>query len=132
MQEGDGYASDFFIIHPEELVSENQDKTFTFELTVSDDTKNIEIYHSTTDFSAWSKVQARITDGKAIIQARSGGVWVARHHTNVGMIVGIVVACIVVVVVVIGTIFYFRRNPNKWQAVRTTCRNAERSTHSKV
>lgn len=130
-QEGDGYASDFVVIYPDELIGDQQDKTFVLEMKV-DDSKNVDLYHATTDFSVWSKVEARIQDGRATVQARTGGVWVARRHTNIGMIVGIVVACVVVVAVITGTVIYFTRNPTKWQAVKTNCRNAKRSTHSHV
>ena len=71
--------------------------------------------------------------GMAKFQASQGGVYVARtKEANVGMIVGVTVACIVVVAVIVGTVMYFRRHPAKWQAVRTTCRNAERSLHPRV
>lgn len=107
-------------------------KTVTLELKLSDSSGSIEIYHANADFSGWSKVQANIGDSRATIQARSGGVYVARTETNVGMIVGLVIGSVVLVVVVAGSIFYFSRNPSKWQAVRTTCRNAKRSTSSKI
>ncbi|CAL1539911.1 unnamed protein product [Lymnaea stagnalis] len=131
LTEGDDFASDFFIINPDNLIS-GEGKTFTLELKLSDDSDGVDIYHASTDYSGWSKISANIGDGVARVQASSGGVYVARKETNVGMIVGIVVGCVVVIAIIIGSVFYFRRNPSKWQAVRTTCRNAKRSTHSKV
>ncbi|CAG5125430.1 unnamed protein product [Candidula unifasciata] len=132
LDEGDSYASGFVFIYPDELIGDQKDKAFTLEMKLDKDSNNVEVYYAATDLSVWSKVEARIQDGKATIQARSGGVWVARQHTNVGMIVGIVIACVVVIAVLAGTIFYFARNPGKWQAVRTNCRNAKRSMHSHV
>uniref|UniRef100_A0A0B7ALW1 Protein DD3-3 n=3 Tax=Arion vulgaris TaxID=1028688 RepID=A0A0B7ALW1_9EUPU len=132
LKEGDNFASDFIVIQPQELFSNQQDKSFTLDMKISDDSNGVEIYHANIDYTVWSKVEARIQDGRATVQARSGGVWVARRQTNIGMIVGIVVACVAVVAIVLGTIFYFRHNPTKWQAVRTTCRNAKRSTRNRV
>lgn len=74
-----------------------------------------------------------ISGGMATFQAQHGGVYVARtDESNVALIVGVTVACAVIVAIAVGAVFYFRRHPAKWQAVRTTCRNAERSLHSKV
>ncbi|XP_055882280.1 protein DD3-3-like isoform X2 [Biomphalaria glabrata] len=130
LTQGDSYASDFFVIHPEELISE-EGKSFTLELKLNDDSSGVEVYHAV-QFSGWSKVNADIGSGVAKLQATRGGVYVARKETNVGMIVGIVIACIVVVAIIVASVIYFRRNPKKWQAIGKTCRAAKRSTQSKV
>ncbi|KAH9496344.1 Protein DD3-3 [Bulinus truncatus] len=119
LTEGDSYASDFFVIHPESLVSENG-KSFTLELKLSDDSSGVELYHASVDYSGWSKVDADIGGGIARVQAQRGGIYVARKETNVGMIVGIVIACLVLVAVIVASVIYFRRNPRKWQAIEAT------------
>ena len=112
--------------------SDDSSRTFTVEMQVSD-SDDVEVYHATEDLTVWSRADADIGGGKARIQAQRGGVFVARKHSKVAMIVGVTVACVVVVALVIGgAVFYFRRNPSKWQAVRTTCSRAELSMHSKV
>ncbi|GFR70427.1 protein DD3-3-like [Elysia marginata] len=133
LDEGDDYASDFYLVTPENLVqSEESQKTFMVEMKVSD-SDDVEIYHATEDLTVWSKADADIGGGKARIQAKRGGIFVARKHSKVAMIVGVTVACFVVLVaVIVGGVFYFRRNPAKWQAVKTSCSSAKLSMQSKV
>ena len=118
---------------PEKLkMSDEPGKTFTFEMQVSD-SDNVEVYHATEDLTVWSRAEAEIGGGMARVQAQRGGVFVARRTSQVAMIVGVTVACLVVVALIVaGAVFYFRRNPTKWQAVKTTCSKAELSMHSKV
>ncbi|XP_005096259.1 protein DD3-3 [Aplysia californica] len=130
---GDDYASDFVVLQPENLIEEgDDDKFFTLRIQLSDDSDDVDVYYAPSDFSAWSKADAHVGGGVATVRAQHGGVYVARSKSNVGMIVGVVIACVVVVVIVSGAVFYFRRNPTKWQAVKTNCRNAERSMKNKV
>ncbi|RUS72438.1 hypothetical protein EGW08_019800 [Elysia chlorotica] len=135
LDEGDDYASDFFLVTPENLVQSQSDESsnsFTFEMQVSD-SDGVEVYHATEDLTVWSRADADIGGGMARIKTQRGGVFVARSHSKVAMIVGVTVACVVVVALVVaGAVFYFRRNPQKWQAVRTTCSKAELSMHRKV
>lgn len=133
MTVGEDYASSFFMLSPEEQLSAGE-TGFTAKMKV-DTEDDISVYRSTSDsFATWVEVPGvSVSGGVATFQAQHGGVYVARtDETNVGLIVGITVACVVVVAVIIGAVFYFRRHPAKWQAVRTTCRNAERSLQSKV
>ena len=133
-QAGDEYASDFVVLQPEQLVEDerNSSKYFTLNMELTDDGDNVQIYYAPPDFSTWERLDADISGGHATVRAQKGGVFVARTESNVGMIVGIVVACAVVVVIVGGTMFYFRRNPTKWEAVRTNCRNARTGMKSRV
>lgn len=133
MTVGKDYASNFFMLSPEEALSEGE-KGFTARMKINTD-DDVSVYRTTSDsFATWIEVKdVSISDGKATFQAQHGGVYVARtDKDNVGMIVGITIACVVVVAVIVGAVVYFRRHPAKWQAVRSTCRNAERSFHSKV
>ena len=65
-------------------------------------------------------------------QTQYGGVFVARKHSALGAIVGIVAACVVVALLVVATIIYFKRNPGKWQRMKQGVKYAERSTQNKV
>ncbi|GFO44396.1 protein dd3-3-like [Plakobranchus ocellatus] len=82
LDEGDGYASDFYLVTPEDLVRADQPgKTFTFEMRVTHSEK-VEVYHSTLDFTDWSRTDADIRDGMARVQAQRGGIFVARSHSK--------------------------------------------------
>ena len=79
------------------------------------------------------QVDAELNGGYASFQIQEGGVFVARTGgKDIGMIVGVTILCLALLAIVIGTVVYFKRHPGKWTAVSTSCRNAERSLHSKV
>ncbi|GFO44401.1 hypothetical protein PoB_007090600 [Plakobranchus ocellatus] len=81
-QEGDGYASYFYLVPPEDLVEVDQPgKTFTFEMRVSDYGK-VEVHHSTLDFTDSSRTNADIRGGMVRVQAQRGGIFVARSHNK--------------------------------------------------
>lgn len=130
---GEKYASDFYVLIPQEpSIVNGKTMTTRMSVTAKDD---VSVYRSNADnFATWVQVKdVTISNGFASFQVSEGGVYVARvQEANVGMIVGLTIMCIVIVAVVVGAIFYFRRHPAKWQAVRSSCRNAERSVHRKV
>lgn len=130
---GEKYASSFYVVSPEQVLS-NDDKPFVTKMSVSED-DDIVVYRSNSEnFATWTQVpDVKVSGGKASFQVSQGGVFVARtKETNVGMIVGVVIACAVVIAVAVGLFVYFRRHPAKWQAVSTNCRNAGRSFQAKV
>jgi len=129
---GDSYASDFIRVSPEELIEDGEDKFITITMVLTDSSDSVKVYRAPNDISDWTRVDAEINSGQAKVQAQRGGVYIARSESNIGMTVGIAVGCAALLVVILGTVLYFRRNPTKWTAVKTNCRNAERSLHSKV
>jgi hypothetical protein len=56
----------------------------------------------------------------------------ARSTTNVGLIVGVVIACVVALVIVIGTTVYCRKHPDKWTSTKRTFTNCHRSLQRTV
>ena len=56
----------------------------------------------------------------------------ARTVPDKAAIAGIVITCIVIVIVIGGSTFYFRRHPDKWQNLKTSCVNGCRSCKGKV
>ncbi|XP_076449787.1 protein DD3-3-like [Babylonia areolata] len=134
IQFGEKYASSFYVVTPEQFLS-NDSRPITTKMTIDEDDDDVLIYRSSAEnFATWTQVPGvQLSGGKASFQVSQGGVFIARtKDTNVGMIVGVVIACLVVVAVVVGLVVYFRRHPTKWQAVATNCRNAGRSFQAKV
>ena len=62
----------------------------------------------------------------------AGGVYVARTLPDEAAIAGIVIACIIIVIAIGGSAFYFRRHPDKWKSVKSSCMKACRSCKSNV
>lgn len=56
----------------------------------------------------------------------------ARSSTNVGLIVGVVIACLIVVVIIVGTTIYCRKHPEKWSETKRTFTNCHRSLQRTV
>ena len=56
----------------------------------------------------------------------------ARTMPDKAAIAGIVVTCIIIVIVIGGSVFYFRRHPDKWKSMKTSCVNACRSCQKTV
>ena len=56
----------------------------------------------------------------------------ARTMPDKAAIAGIVVTCIIIVIVIGGSVFYFRRHPDKWKSIKTSCVNACRSCQKTV
>ncbi|XP_061187895.1 protein DD3-3-like [Saccostrea echinata] len=129
---GDDYASNFVVIRPETVVTQNG-ATFTIQMQVDPDASNVEIYRSKfQDMASWTKIPSSVNGGTASFQVDQGGVYVARSHQNLGPIIGIAVAGIVLALVVVATIVYFRRNPDRFQKLKSGARKAERSVQNKV
>lgn len=129
---GHGYASDFLVVNPHSLETK---KKFKIGMKVdSSVTSKIQFYHSSDalDLKTWFKVDSSISDGFATMETDEGGVYVARTLPNSAAIAGIVVTCIIIVIVIGGTAFYFRRHPDKWRSVKSSCVNACRSCKRNV
>ena len=56
----------------------------------------------------------------------------ARTMPDKAAIAGIVVTCIIIVIVIAGSAFYFRRHPDKWKNMKTSCVNGFRSCQGRV
>jgi hypothetical protein len=107
--------------------------TFTVQMKIDPDASEVEIYRSNSqDMATWTQIPASVNGGTASFQASQGGVYVARSHTQVGPIIGIVVGCVVLLVVVVAVIVYFKRNPERFEKLRSGARKAERSVQNKV
>lgn len=69
---GDGYASNFLVIEPQEKLTEG-DKKFSVTLKVDSSTSGtVTIYKSDKNSAQWRKVDAEIDDGVAKMQVDSG------------------------------------------------------------
>lgn len=69
---GDGYASNFLVIEPQEKLTEG-DKKFSVTLKVDSSTSGtVTIYKSDKNSPQWRKVDAEIDDGVAKMQVDSG------------------------------------------------------------
>lgn len=130
---GHGYASDFLTVNPHSLKTE---KKFKIGMKVdSSAASKIQFYHSSDamGLKTWFKVSdVDISDGFAVLETSEGGVYVARTLPNEVAIAGIVIACIIIVVAIGGSAFYFRRHPDKWKSVKSSCMKACRSCKSNV
>ena len=83
---------------------------------------DVTVFRTSSDFTIWTRMDAKIADGVARFDATEGGVYIAVSNTNVGMIVGIVVAVLLLVGVIVGgTVLYFKRHPDKGQAIKRSC-----------
>ncbi|XP_013398503.1 protein DD3-3-like [Lingula anatina] len=120
---GEGYASSYIVVHPEEKFSD-EGKKVTLQMKIDPGSSEIGIYRtSSSNFATWTKVDAEVNDGIAQFQVAEGGVYVARTVPQVGLIVGIVVTILVIVALVVGTVVYFKKNPNKWNNIRRSTAN---------
>lgn len=129
---GDDFASDFIVLAPETKLTDNGKKV-TIGIDINEDASDIGIYRSNTEnFGGWTKVDASINGGMAEFQTDQGGVFVARSHTNVGPIIGIVVGLLVVALIVIAAVVYFKKNPTKWMAMKGNAKYVEKSLSNKV
>lgn len=58
--------------------------------------------------------------------------YVARNHVSVGAIVGGVIAALAIVLIITATVLYFRKKPEKMDAITKRFRNAKRGTQSAI
>ncbi|XP_078384681.1 protein DD3-3-like [Oculina patagonica] len=129
---GHGYASDFLVVNPQTLET---DKKFKIGMKVdSSATSKIQFFRSSEDMDlkTWYKVDSSVSDGFATVETDKGGIYVARTMPDKAAIAGIVITCIIIVIVIGGSAFYFRRHPDKWQNLKTSCVNGCRSCKGKV
>lgn len=102
-------------------------------MKVDEDANDVVIYRSNSEnFPGWTKVDASIDNGVAEFQVDEGGVFVARSHSSVGPIIGIVIGCIALGLIVIAAVVYFKKNPAKWMSLKGGAKYAEKSLSDKV
>ncbi|XP_001628323.2 protein DD3-3 [Nematostella vectensis] len=130
---GDEYASEFLLINPQALRTREK---FSVKLgIVRGVTDDIEMYRSadSENLRTWYKVPgASVNEGVVSFQTDKGGVYVARTVTNKAAIAGIVIACVIILVIIGGTVFYFRKHPDKLTQINTSISNVCRSCKSEV
>ena len=99
-----------------------------------EDASNIAVYRSSSDhhFSTWTKLDTEVEDNVAHFEASSGGVYVAKSHSNHLLIVALIVSALVVALIIVGGIFYFKRNPKKWQTLKGETANLKRNFKSDI
>lgn len=132
LQYGDEYASDFLVLTPESRLTDTPQK-MTVSMTIDEDAYDPELYRSTQDtLGTWVKLDAQVSGQSLAFQYDRGGVFVVRSHSNYGPIIGIVVACVAVVVLIVAVVIYFRRNPERWMALKKSKNYLERSMQEKV
>ena len=117
MQLGDGYASPFLIVSPEEqLAAEGQNFQITIDID-SPGVDDIHIYRANGDLSQWTTLDADISGKTATFAAQHGGAYVAVRHSKTGVIVGAVVGVLVLIAILVGgTLLYRRHNPEVFVA----------------
>ncbi|XP_020892365.1 protein DD3-3 [Exaiptasia diaphana] len=131
---GNDYASDFLVISPHSLKTDQKfEVKMGYKSGVTDD---IEVYRSDDDegLRTWYQVEAKTSseDNMVTFQTDKGGVYVARTVTNKGLLAGIIIAVIFVLLIVGGSIIYFRRKPEKLARVRSCFSNCGRSFSRQV
>ena len=131
-QSGEDYVSDFLVLHPQSTMTA-PGKSMKVSLRV-EDASNIAVYRSSSDqqFSTWTKLDTHVEDNVAHFEASSGGVYVAKSHSNHLLIVALIVSALVVALIIVGGIFYFKRNPNKWQSLKGETANLKRNFRSDI
>lgn len=63
--------------------------------------------------------EAECSSGTCTLQqVQAGGYYQVSNSNHIGMIVGVTLACVIIGSGVVGSALYFRRNPEKWDAVK--------------
>lgn len=113
-QIGDGYASNFLSVQPEEKLTVRE-RDFTINMKIEKNSiDDVTIYRSSQDsFSSWVPVDAKIEDKTASFQTQDGGVFVAVVHKKSGAIIGGVIGGVVLLaIIIIAIVVFTRKNPN--------------------
>ncbi|XP_071805948.1 protein DD3-3-like [Asterias amurensis] len=130
---GEYYESNFVVITPvEKFTVEN--RMFNVRIRLNEaNTDMVGVYRSDPDtLNNWVKIESQMEGREAVFSVDQGGAYVIRGVANGGAIAGIVVCLIALVVVVGGSVFYFRKHPDKWDNLSKTCRSLTSSTNSRV
>ena len=120
---GEGYASQVVVVEPtNKFTKDNETFTITIDLQESS-FDSLGVYRSDPyNLEMWEKVDHE-KNGKSVdVAVQGGGAYVVRGaKSQVGLIVGIIVA-VALVVLVVGGAIYFRSHPDSWSSV-TSCAN---------
>lgn len=118
---GEGYASQVLVVEPTNKFTKDNE-TFTITIDLKDSSfDSLGVYRSDPyNLEMWEKVEHE-KNGKSVnIAVQAGGAYMVRGaKSQVGLIVGIIVA-VALVVLVVGGAIYFRSHPDSWSSV-TSC-----------
>ena len=109
-------------------------KHMDISLKIDSDSSNVAVYRtsSDSDFSTWTKIDTEVDGDVANFKATSGGVYVAKSHSNSVLIVALVVSALVILALVVGGVWYFRKNPSKWSKLKNETKNVKRNFNENV
>eukprot|EP01137_Pigoraptor_chileana_P029784 Opistho-2@15443 len=80
-----------------------------------------------------AKAEASISGGSLIVNTNGqGGTYYAKTSVNGGKVAGIVIGCLAFVGIAVGSVVYFRKNPESWDNVKKKVTYIKRSFESKV
>ncbi|XP_033116568.1 protein DD3-3-like [Anneissia japonica] len=129
---GKQYESNFIVVGPQVALTE-EGKTFTMQINLNDDSYDVlTVYYSNDEYKTWNKIDAELSNDKVSFEAQFGATYIVRGMPNVGLIVGCTIAALVAVILIIGSIMYFRKHPEKLEAIRTTCTASAKSVDGRV
>ncbi|XP_071960552.1 protein DD3-3-like [Antedon mediterranea] len=129
---GKHYESNFINLGPVGNLTKNG-RTFSMQINLNDDSYDVlSVYYSDDDFRTWNEVDAELQNDKVTFEAQKGGVYIVRGNPNIGLIVGCVIAALVFVLLIVGSVMYFRKNPDKWAGIRASCSASAKSVDGRV
>lgn len=133
LKAGEDYVSDFLVLYPQSTLA-RPGKHMDVSLHIDPDASNVAVYRTSSsgNFGTWTKLDTDIDGATASFRATSGGVYVAKSHSNTLLIVALVLSTVVILAVVVGGVCYFRKNPNKWKKLKTETAHLKSNLKDKV
>ena len=98
-------------------------------LKIDDDADNVAVFRTTSanNFATWMKLDTELEGDVAYFKAEGGGVYVARSVSGINFIVPLICSLLVVLLIIGGALFYFKRNPDRWQKLKGDAKNVKRN-----
>ncbi|XP_038054234.1 protein DD3-3-like [Patiria miniata] len=122
---GTYYETNFVVITPVEKFTVGDRKFEVRIKLLESNTDMIGVYRSDPDnLVNWVRMDAKTEGQELVFSVDQGGAYVARGTVSGGFVAGVVIALVVLVVIVGGSVFYFRKNPDKWESMTSSCRGA--------